>query len=53
VVESTTGVNLSNARMTIFMPVDNARTMKFHAEEGGFVPIVVPHYVENTGVTIW
>jgi oxalate decarboxylase/phosphoglucose isomerase-like protein (cupin superfamily) len=39
--------------MTIFMPVDNARTMEFHVEEVGLVPIVMPHYVENAGVTIW
>ena len=38
-----------SARMTVFMPVDNARTMDFHAKEVGFVPIIAPHYIENTG----
>ena len=38
-----------SARMTVFMPVDNARTMDFHAKDVGFVPRVAPHYIENTG----
>jgi oxalate decarboxylase len=38
-----------SARMTVFMPVDNARTMDFHAKDVGFVPQVAGHYVENTG----
>ena len=38
-----------SARMTVFLPVDNARTMDFHAKDVGFVPIIAPHYVENTG----
>ncbi|MGC1784380.1 MAG: cupin domain-containing protein [Acidobacteriaceae bacterium] len=38
-----------SARMTILMPVDNARTMDFHAKDVGYVPRVAPHYIENTG----
>ena len=38
-----------SARMTVFMPVDNARTMDFHAKDVGYVPRVAPHYIENTG----
>ncbi len=38
-----------SARMTVFMPVDNARTMDFHAKDVGFVPKVAGHYIENTG----
>ncbi len=38
-----------SARMTVFLPVDNARTMDFHAKDVGFVPIIAPHYIENTG----
>lgn len=38
-----------SARMTVFMPPDNARTMDFHAKDVGFVPIIAPHYIENTG----
>jgi oxalate decarboxylase len=38
-----------SARMTVFMPVDNARTMDFHAKDVGFVPQVAGHYIENTG----
>ena len=37
------------ARMTVMMPVDNARTMDFHAKDVGYVPRVAPHYIENTG----
>jgi oxalate decarboxylase len=37
------------ARMTVFMPVDNARTMDFHAKDVGYVPRVAGHYIENTG----
>jgi oxalate decarboxylase len=38
-------------RMTVFFPVDNARTMDFSANDVGFVPSNAPHYVENTGDT--
>jgi oxalate decarboxylase len=38
-------------RMTVFFPVDNARTMDFSANDVGFVPTNAPHYVENTGDT--
>jgi oxalate decarboxylase len=37
-------------RMTIVLP-DGARTMDFNANDVGFVPRVVGHYVENTGDT--
>jgi oxalate decarboxylase len=37
------------ARMTVFFPVNNARTMDFNANDVGFVPSNAPHYVENTG----
>jgi len=36
-------------RMTVFLPVDNARTVDFHANDVGFVPANAGHYVENTG----
>jgi oxalate decarboxylase len=36
-------------RMTVFFPVDNARTMDFHANDIGYVPNNAPHYIENTG----
>jgi oxalate decarboxylase len=38
-------------RMTVFYPVDNARTMDFSANDVGYVPTNAPHYVENTGDT--
>jgi oxalate decarboxylase len=38
-------------RMTVFYPVDNARTMDFSANDVGYVPPNAPHYVENTGDT--
>jgi oxalate decarboxylase len=38
-------------RMTVFYPVDNARTMDFNVNDVGFVPSNAPHYVENTGDT--
>jgi len=38
-------------RMTVFYPVDNARTMDFSANDVGYVPSNAPHYVENTGDT--
>jgi oxalate decarboxylase len=37
--------------MTVFFPVDNARTMDFSANDVGFVPSNAPHYFENTGDT--
>jgi oxalate decarboxylase len=39
------------ARMTVFTPTGNARTMDFNANDVGFVPAVAGHYVENTGET--
>jgi oxalate decarboxylase len=39
------------ARMTVFMPVDNARTVDFNANDVGFVPSNAGHYIENTGDT--
>src|ERR1700733_7134825 len=38
-------------RMTVFFPVDNARTMDFKANDIGYVPNNAPHYIENTGKT--
>jgi oxalate decarboxylase len=38
-------------RMTVFFPVDNARTMDFNANDVGYVPSNAPHYIENTGNT--
>jgi oxalate decarboxylase len=38
------------ARMTVVLP-DGARTMDFNANDVGFVPRVVGHYVENVGDT--
>lgn len=37
--------------MTVFFPVDNARTMDFNANDVGYVPSDAPHYIENTGDT--
>jgi oxalate decarboxylase len=34
-------------RMTVFFPVDNARTMDFHTNDVGYVPSNAPHYFEN------
>ena len=39
------------ARMTVFYPVDNARTMDFNANDIGYIPSSAPHYIENTGDT--
>jgi len=39
------------ARMTVFMPVGDARTMDYRANDVGFVPAVAGHYIENTGDT--
>jgi oxalate decarboxylase len=38
-------------RMTVFFPVDNARTIDFNANEVGYVPSNAPHYLGNTGDT--
>jgi oxalate decarboxylase len=38
-------------RMTVFFPVDNARTMDFNANDVGYVPNNAPHYIENTSDT--
>ena len=38
-------------RMTVFFPVDNARTMDYNTNDVGFVPSNAPHYLENTGDT--
>jgi oxalate decarboxylase len=38
-------------RMTVFFPVDNARTQDFNANDVGYVPSNAPHYFENTGDT--
>jgi oxalate decarboxylase len=38
-------------RMTVFFPVDNARTQDFNANDVGYVPSNAPHYIENTGDT--
>jgi len=35
----------------VFMPVGQARTMDFNANDVGYVPAVAGHYVENTGDT--
>jgi oxalate decarboxylase len=35
-------------RMTVFFPVENARTMDFSSNDVGYVPSNAPHYVENT-----
>lgn len=39
------------ARMTVFRPGGQARTMDFNANDVGFVPAMAGHYVENTGNT--
>ncbi len=36
-------------RMTVFMPVDSARTMDFKANDVGYIPATAGHYIENTG----
>jgi oxalate decarboxylase len=40
-----------SGRMTVFMPVDSARTMDFKANDVGFIPATAGHYIENTGDT--
>jgi oxalate decarboxylase len=37
--------------MTVFFPVDNARTTDFNTKDVGYVPSNAPHYIENTGDT--
>jgi oxalate decarboxylase len=37
------------ARMTVFAAEGNARTFDYQAGDVGYVPISMPHYVENTG----
>jgi oxalate decarboxylase len=39
------------ARMTVYFPVDNARTMDYSTNDVGYVPSNAPHYLENTGDT--
>lgn len=39
------------ARMTLFMNHANARTMDFRANDVGYVPRTMGHYIENTGDT--
>jgi oxalate decarboxylase len=39
------------ARMTVFAAVGTARTFDFQAGDVGYVPKLMPHYVENTGTT--
>jgi oxalate decarboxylase len=39
------------ARMTVFMPPGNARTMDFNANDVGYIPPTAGHYIENTGNT--
>jgi oxalate decarboxylase len=38
-------------RMTVFMPVGEARTMDFKANDVGYVAAMAGHYIENTGDT--
>jgi len=38
-------------RMTVFYPVDNARTVDLNANDVGYVPSNAPHYIESTGDT--
>jgi oxalate decarboxylase len=38
-------------RMTVFMPVGEARTMDFKANDVGCVPAMAGQYIENTGDT--
>lgn len=37
--------------MTLFMNGGKARTMDFHANDVGYVPRTMGHYIENTGNT--
>jgi oxalate decarboxylase len=36
-------------RMSVYMPVDNARTADYHANDVGYVPANAGHYIQNTG----
>ncbi len=38
-------------RMTLFANKSDARTMDFAAGDVGYVPVTLPHYIENTGDT--
>ncbi|MBE9011404.1 cupin domain-containing protein [Pseudanabaenaceae cyanobacterium LEGE 13415] len=40
------------ARMTVFASSSTSRTFDFQAGDVGYVPISMPHYIENTGTTI-
>src|SRR6202051_192581 len=42
---------VGKGRITLFFPVDNARTMDYSANDVGYVPSNAPHYFENTGDT--
>ena len=36
-------------RMTVFANKSDARTMDFAAGDVGYIPVTLPHYIENTG----
>ena len=36
-------------RMTVFANKGDARTMDFRAGDVGYIPVTLPHYIENTG----
>ncbi len=36
-------------RMTVFANHSDARTMDFRAGDVGYIPVTLPHYIENTG----
>jgi oxalate decarboxylase len=38
-------------RMTVYFPVENARTVDFNANDVGYVPPNSGHYIQNTGDT--
>lgn len=38
-----------HGRMTLFKNKSDARTMNFTAGDIGYVPLTLPHYIENTG----
>ena len=37
------------ARMTVFANHSDARTMDFREGDVGYIPVTLPHYIENTG----
>ncbi len=37
------------ARMTVFANHSDARTMDFKEGDVGYIPVTLPHYIENTG----